>query len=93
MSTKKISTLEEFAGILLVGLALYDALDSKSLEGKKDEVSEYKKLLDDYKKVKSKIEKYERYSKKYASEKEIEDFEIERKELLVQSRELEKKLK
>lgn len=92
MSTKKISTLEEFAGILLVGLALYDALDSKSLEGKKDEVSEYKKLLDDYKKVKSKIEKYERYSKKYASEKEIEDFEIERKELLVQSRELEKKL-
>lgn len=92
MSTKKISTLEEFTGILLVGLALYDALDSKSLEGKKDEVSEYKKLLDDYKKVKSKIEKYERYSKKYASEKEIEDFEIERKELLVQSRELEKKL-
>ena len=92
MSTKKISTLEEFTGILLVGLALYDALDSKSLEGKKDEVSEYKKLLEDYKKVKSKIEKYERYSKKYASEKEIEDFEIERKELLVQSRELEKKL-
>ena len=80
MSTKKITTLEEFQGILLVGLALFDALDSYSLEGKADKVMEYKKLLEEHRKLKARLEKYENYGRKYASAKEIEGFEIERLE-------------
>lgn len=81
MSTKKITTLEEFQGILLVGLALFDALDSYSLEGKADKVMEYKKLLEEHRKLKARLEKYENYGRKYASAKEIEGFEIERLEI------------
>ena len=61
MSTKRISTLKEFQGILLLGLALFDALDSYSLEGKEDKVGEYKKLLDEHRKLKMRLEKYENY--------------------------------
>ena len=81
MSTKRISTLEEFQGILLLGLALFDALDSYSLEGKEDKVGEYKKLLDEHRRLKMRLEKYENYGRRYASAKEIEGFEVERIEI------------
>ena len=92
MSTKRISTLKEFQGILLLGLALFDALDSYSLEGKEDKVGEYKKLLDEHRKLKMRLEKYENYGRRYASAKEIEGFEVERIEIKSELSNIEREL-
>jgi len=92
MSTKRISTLKEFQGILLLGLALFDALDSYSLEGKEDKVGEYKKLLDEHRKLKMRLEKYENYGRRYASAKEIEGFEVERIEIKSELSKIEREL-
>ena len=92
MSTKRISTLKEFQGILLLGLALFDALDSYSLEGKEDKVGEYKKLLDEHRKLKMRLEKYENYGRRYASAKEIEGFEVERIEIKNELSKIEREL-
>lgn len=92
MSTKRISTLKEFQGILLLGLALFDALDSYSLEGKEDKVGEYKKLLDEHRKFKMRLEKYENYGRRYASAKEIEGFEVERIEIKNELSKIEREL-
>lgn len=92
MSTKRISTLKEFQGILLLGLSLFDALDSYSLEGKEDKVGEYKKLLDEHRKLKMRLEKYENYGRRYASAKEIEGFEVERIEIKSELSNIEREL-
>lgn len=92
MSTKRISTLKEFQGILLLGLALFDALDSYSLEGKEDKVGEYKKILDEHRKLKMRLEKYENYGRRYASAKEIEGFEVERIEIKNELSKIEREL-
>ena len=92
MSTKRISTLKEFQGILLLGLALFDALDSYSLKGKEDKVGEYKKLLDEHRKLKMRLEKYENYGRRYASAKEIEGFEVERIEIKNELSKIEREL-
>lgn len=92
LSTKKITTLEEFEGIILVGLALFDALDAYSLDSSEDEVLKYKSYLEEYRKLKAKKEQYERYARKYATAKEIEGFDLEVKETDRQIKTLEKKL-
>ena len=92
MSTKKITTLEEFEGIILVGLALFDALDAYSLDSSEDKVLKYKSYLEEYRKLKAKKEQYERYARKYATAKEIEGFDLEVKETDRQIKTLEKKL-
>ena len=92
LSTKKITTLEEFEGIILVGLALFDALDAYSLDSSEDEVLKYKSYLEEYRKLKAKKEQYERYARKYATAKEIEGFDLEVKETDRQIKTLEKKI-
>ena len=92
LSTKKITTLEEFEGIILIGLALFDALDAYSLDSSEDEVLKYKSYLEEYRKLKAKKEQYERYARKYATAKEIEGFDLEVKETDRQIKTLEKKL-
>lgn len=92
MSTKKITTLEEFEGIILIGLALFDALDSYSLDSEEDKVAKYKGYLEEYRILKAKRAQYSKYARKYASVKEIEGFDLELKENESKIKELEKKL-